>query len=434
MTGMIFLNRRSFIKGLVGVGTLLAAGCSLNRDNKAATGENIVNALREFSGELPVEFVQQIITDDPNKTRRIVWQTNKAYANQTVEIRTTGEANARQIPVQNASFSDDGKNFHLYTARFEPNGAVEYRICAADLATPWKKIGGGSSNENFKAIIFPDSQSADYSVWAATAKAAAPIADDAAFFVNMGDIVDNGEASEQWRAWFDGIPAPLRDIPFVPIMGNHETYDRNWQVRLPEAYLNYFPVPDNGNANFSRYYYSFDVGATHFVVLNTQWEETEKFKPGLMTAQQNWLRADMRRRAKKWNIALLHKDVLQYRINGRPERQEGFSDVGENFMPLFTELNFDAVLTAHLHTLRDRGRIKNFAKDDGDGPLYILTGLAGDVRYPGLWVDHAFDEYVAPQPETDNFLTLEINDNKLTVAAFLPNGTELFRRDIVKDA
>ncbi len=55
----------------------------------------------------------------------------------------------------------------------------------------------------------------------------------------------------------------------------------------------------------------------------------------------------------------------------------------------------------------------------------ILTGVAGNVRYPGLWVDHALDTYVAPQPETDNCLTLTADSAALSVRCFLPDGTQI---------
>ncbi|MBR0285108.1 MAG: metallophosphoesterase, partial [Selenomonadaceae bacterium] len=250
-------------------------------------------------------------------------------------------------------------------------------------------------------------------------------------FMNMGDIVDNGEDHTQWEAWFHGVEGIMDRIPFVPVMGNHETYDQNWNVRLPLAYLNYFIVPENHSVPFSRYYYSFDYGDVHFMVLNSQWDETSDFKQGLKEEQQAWLREDSEKTGKKWRIVLIHKDVLQYRIHQRPERKEGFSDVGDAFMPLFDELGIDIVFTAHLHTYRNRGHIYHFERN-AKGPLYILTGVAGNVRYPGLWIDHALDETVAPQPETDNYLTLEASRERLVVRSFLPDGTEIDHAEITK--
>ena len=93
-------------------------------------------------------------------------------------------------------------------------------------------------------------------------------------------------------------------------------------------------------------------------------------------------------------------------------------------MPLFDQYHVDVVLSAHLHTYRNRGHIRNFQRD-GSGPLYIHTGVAGNVRYPNLWKQHALDEYVAPQPETDNYMTMDASENALTFKAFLPSGEEL---------
>lgn len=148
-------------------------------------------------------------------------------------------------------------------------------------ASDWhslKTAGAGA----FKCLIFPDSQSSDYSDWENLAQTAAKLNPEAAFFINMGDIVDNGEDHTQWQAWFNGVEGIIDRIPFAPLMGNHETYDQNWKVRLPEAYLHYFSPPDNGSRDFSRYYYDFDYGDVHFMMLNSQWDETENFKPGLM--------------------------------------------------------------------------------------------------------------------------------------------------------
>ena len=53
----------------------------------------------------------------------------------------------------------------------------------------------------------------------------------------------------------------------------------------------------------------------------------------------------------------------------------------------------------------------------------MLTGVAGNVRYPGLWIDHAFDRVTAPQPETDNYITMRATRDELNFKCFLPDGT-----------
>lgn len=424
------LSRRMFLRGVLGGGVLLAGGAMFC---KSSLGRKAVNSVKSLGEDSRAQYLRQIITDDCGSSRCLMWESEKILQMPQIEFRLQGAEEFRTVAAGDSAFADDGLEHHQYTARLTgltADAVYEYRVADGDSKGEWHTLhtqAGGA----FKALIFPDSQSSDYADWEQLAQAAAKRNPDASFFVNMGDIVDNGEDHSQWEAWFHGVAGIIDRIPFVPVMGNHETYDQQWEVRLPEAYLNYFEVPENGSTQFGRYYYSFDYGAVHFMVLNSQWDETNDFKQGLLAEQLDWLQKDAAGSAKKWKIAMTHKDVLQYRIHKRPERQEGFSGVGENFMPLFDELGIDIVFTAHLHTYRDRGHIYNFQRDSR-GPLYILTGVAGNVRYPGLWVDHALDEKVAPQPETDNYLTLEAAADKLTVRAFLPDGREIDRAEVVK--
>ena len=412
------INRRTFIKAAAIIGGGLFAGCGVEET---------------FKNNLRVENLRQIITADPSKSRCIMWQSDSPLKNPAIEIKLKNSADVINFSAIDSTFTDDGEKVFQYTAQIEnlaPDSNYEYRIIDGENGTDFFPLKT-SADKKFKAIIFPDSQSADYDVWGGVAKMAFEKNSDADFFVNLGDIVDNGEDKNQWQAWMEKVSAQMKKIPFVPVMGNHETYSREWKVRFPTAYINYFAVPDNGVENFARRFYSFDYGAAHFVILDSQWEELEQFQPNLIETQKIWLREDLAKTSKTWKIALIHKDVLQYRINDRPQRLEGFSDVGENFMPEFENLNFDVVFTAHLHTYRNRGRLKNFVADE-TGPFYILTGLAGDVRYPNLWINHQLDKVVAPQPEIDNFLTLEVDEKNLSVKCFLNDGSQFDEINLTK--
>ena len=424
------ISRRMFLRGILGGGILLAGGAVFA---KSAFYRKASNDLKSLGNDSASQYLRQLITRDSTSSRCIMWESEAPLASPQLEYRKKGTEKILSLPASDVSFSDDGQEHHQYSVEIpslQSGTTYEYRTSDGDEKSGWHLLetdAGGS----FKALIFPDSQSSDYTDWERLAQDAARRNPDAAFFVNMGDIVDNGEDHTQWEAWFHGVEGIMDRIPFVPVMGNHETYDQNWNVRLPLAYLNYFIVPENHSVPFSRYYYSFDYGDVHFMVLNSQWDETSDFKQGLKEEQQAWLREDSEKTGKKWRIVLIHKDVLQYRIHQRPERKEGFSDVGDAFMPLFDELGIDIVFTAHLHTYRNRGHIYHFERNT-KGPLYILTGVAGNVRYPGLWIDHALDEAVAPQPETDNYLTLEASRERLVVRSFLPDGTEIDHAEITK--
>ena len=377
--------------------------------------------------------IRQVITADSTTSRTFMWQSDYAEENPVVEYRQAGDDDSlMQLPASSDAFSDDGVTTYIHTAAvsdLKPGTAYEYRVGAGDKRSDWQSFHTAQGHD-FKALIFPDSQSSDYSVWAATAQPAWQRNQDAQFFINMGDLVDNGQDHYQWNAWFDVVGDMIARIPVVPLLGNHETSDKDWKVRMPEAYLHLFALPRIDREKYQNQFYSFDYGDVHFVVLNTQSQELADFEPSLDEDEVAWFKEDMAKTTKKWKIVLMHKDPLQYGFANRPQpREEGFSPEGRLWMPLFDQYGVDAVLSAHLHTYRDRGHIRNFQRDES-GPLYLITGVAGNVQYPGLWKQHSLDEYVAPQPETDNYMTLEATDDSLTFRSFLPDGQLLEEKSI----
>lgn len=377
--------------------------------------------------------IRQVITADSTTSRTFMWQSDYAEENPVVEYRQAGDDDSlMQLPASSDAFSDDGVTTYIHTAAvtdLKPGTAYEYRVGAGDKRSSWQSFHTAQGHD-FKALIFPDSQSSDYSVWAATAQPAWQRNQDAQFFINMGDLVDNGQDHYQWNAWFDVVGDMIARIPVVPLLGNHETYDKDWKVRMPKAYLHLFALPRIDREKYQNQFYSFDYGDVHFVVLNTQSQELADFEPSLDEDEVAWFKEDMAKTTKKWKVVLMHKDPLQYGFANRPEpREEGFSPEGRLWMPLFDQYGVDAVLSAHLHTYRDRGHIRNFQRDES-GPLYLITGVAGNVQYPGLWKQHSLDEYVAPQPETDNYMTLEATDDSLTFRSFLPDGQLLEEKSI----
>ncbi len=390
---------------------ILAAGCY----HKATAQLNDIHNLR------------QIITKDSNLTRTIMWESKGEHPRAFIEYKEENADSPKTATAKEKKFTEDKTTNYIYTAfltNLKPGTSYTYRVGYENRVGPWEKFTT-AKGAAFKALIFPDTQSSDYTGWQQLAKTAWEKNQDAELYLNMGDLVDNGESAYQWEEWFKGAGIMSKSIPLAPVLGNHETYTLDWKVRMPIAYLNYFELPANGSSNYQNQYYSFDYGQVHFVVLNSIMKELDQFQPDMLKEQIAWLKRDLATTDKKWRVALLHKDVLQYGFKERPQpRPEGISTEGEIFMPLFEELKVDAVLTAHLHTYRRRGHIANFTRDD-HGPLYLLTGVAGSVRYPNLWRNHALDEYVAPQPETANYLTLEAQENSLKFSCFLPTGEKL---------
>ena len=378
-------------------------------------------------------YIRQIVAQDNSTSRTIMWQSDSSEPDAVIEYRQDGTDTIQTIHATDKAFTDDGSTTYIHEATLTgliPNTKYEYRVGdGSDRRSDWYPLETAGASV-YDVLIYPDSQSGDYSQWEEIVKDSAHRTPKAALYIGMGDLVDNGEQAYQWRTWLNSIHPLSTRVPLAPMMGNHEMYTLDWKMREPKAYLNYFDVPSNGNATFDRHYYSYDYGDVHYVVLDTQLYESnhddnhDTHHPDLYDVEVQWLRQDLAANTKKWTVVLMHRDPFQYAFD-RPgaSRAAGFDEEGVLFMPIFDEFNVDLVLSAHLHSYRNRGHVRNFDRD-ASGPLYILTGIAGDARRPN-WKKHPLDVYVAPDREKNNYMTMTVTPNKLIVKAFLPDGTQL---------
>lgn len=378
-------------------------------------------------------YIRQIVAKDNSTSRTIMWQSDSSEPDAVIEYRLVSSDDIKTLSASDAAFTDDGSMTYIHEGTIidlTPDTKYEYRIgYSTDRRSDWYPLETAGAGE-YEVLIYPDSQSGDYSGWEQLVKNSADRNPNAALYISMGDLVDNGEQAYQWRTWLDSIKPLSARIPLAPTLGNHEMYTLDWKMREPRAYLNYFDVPSNGNTTFDRHYYSYDYGDVHYVVLDTQlYESTHEdnhdvHHPDLYDVQVQWLRQDLASNTKKWTVVLMHRDPFQYAFN-RPgaSRAAGFDEEGVLFMPIFDEFNVDLVLSAHLHSYRNRGHVRNFERD-ASGPLYILTGIAGDARRPN-WQQHPLDVYVAPDREKNNYMTMTVTLNRLVVRAFLADGTQI---------
>ena len=433
------MNKKRLIISLLAIITVVGAtvGSYVYRD---AIYSRIVRTAAVVSGQeikplLDSEsrYIRQIVAQDNSTSRTIMWQSDNSEADAVIEYRLEGAEKSQTIGATDKAFTDDGSTTYIHEATLiglTPNTKYEYRVgYGTDRRSDWYRLETAGASV-YDVLIYPDSQSGDYSQWEEIVKSSALRNPRTALYISMGDLVDNGEHAYQWRTWLNSIKPLSANVPLATTLGNHEMYTLDWKMREPYAYLNYFAVPPNGNERFNRRYYSYDFGDVHYVVLDTMLYESnhednhDTHHPDLYDVQIQWLRQDLTANTKKWTVVLMHRDPFQYAFD-RPgaNRAVGFDDEGVLFMPIFDEFNVDLVLSAHLHSYRNRGHVRNFDRD-ASGPLYILTGIAGDARRP-KWKEHPLDVYVALDRDKNNYMTMTVTPNKLIVKAFLPDGTQL---------
>lgn len=400
------MSRRLFIKILLalGLGTYFPSLAEAARLDELHTPQDGYEPLTS------VKFLRQIVTRDSRSSRTVMWQSD-APENFLLEWRLVGE--------ESAHFSEVVQRDSICSCTLEnlkPASLYKFRIVAGERATAWQNLLT-AGNREFRMLIFADSHCEHYEVWQRTADTAHENFPDAELVTVVGDLVDNGQADYQWRAWHLAATKILSGRVFAPVMGNHECYGLDWFNALPTGYLAQFDLPANNAKNFEKYFYSFDYGAAHFIVLNTQFAELDALNPGLQAAQEYFLRRDVANANRPWNIVLMHKDIYDY-------AQDKFNDIAERFLPLFDELMIDVVFTGHLHTYRNRGKI--FArKKSMDGTVYILCGRAGDQKYVEPHSD--MDDVTAPdlRGEPESFIVLDVAADELHLICQTVDG-EIF--------
>lgn len=176
----------------------------------------------------------------------------------------------------------------------------------------------------------------------------------------LGDLQYNNGSLDKFKASYDLSWGRFKSKT-RPVIGNHE-----YGTAGGAGYFEYFgdaATPrDKGCRSDCEGYYSFDVGAWHAVVLNTECKELNNGNGcAAGSPQQKWLAADLSRNSNACTVALLHKP-----------RWSSNSLVEPGLAPLVKTLydkNVDLMLAGHSHGY------ERFAPQDNDGNLDRDRGI-----------------------------------------------------------
>lgn len=161
------------------------------------------------------------------------------------------------------------------------------------------------------------------------------------FIIILGDMVNDGREQE-----YDEVVNILETspIPVYTVPGNHDIKGSGRELY---------------SRNFGMYYHSFDVGETHFIMLDNA--------PGYLgEAQMDWLVQDFNENTHSSAIVLMHMPDFDPRAGSSHAMTD--TNEADALHSLFEEFNVDAVFTAHIHT---------YMEYTLDGVPYIITGGGG---------------------------------------------------------
>jgi hypothetical protein len=364
-------------------------------------------------------------TGDTTTTQTITWKTEREMQAGEVQymIETPGQVWGKQYIAAQAEVAEVDSNwgpFNVHTVTLtglKPGTRYLYRVGSGDsFSEVYHFTTAPGKAYSSKFLVFGDSQSIDYNTWRTTLTEAYQANPGAAFFINMGDLVDRGGDYGQWYAWFNAAHGVLENISCMPLVGNHEAYALGAKFALPRLFTDQFKLPRNGPEGLLGQVYSFDYGDVHFVMLDTQLGEEGRFIPDMLEKEQAWLAEDLALSKKKWKLIFMHRAPYN-------NKAEGNFSIQQAFVPLIDRFHADVVFTAHDHVYAHTYPMfgGETVKSTAYGTVYIATGRSGSKTYTNS-IEKEWDDFFYNPLAEPNYLTVEVKGNILTVRAFHQSG------------
>jgi 3',5'-cyclic AMP phosphodiesterase CpdA len=388
--------------------------------------------------------------NDPKTTQTITWRTATTVSNGIVQL-TQGTSNnspaisaqaAAQVETLQSSLGD----MNLYSATLtglKPGTVYNYRVGDG---TNWSSISTFATAQAgataFKFLIFGDSQSGnasnpEYGPWQITTQNALAANPDARFFINVGDLVEDGQDYLHWNNWYLACKDLIHKIPSMPAQGNHETYNNGWlppsgSKSAPYEFVHQFKVPQNGPTGLKGQVYSWDYGNVHFAVVDSQSEEeaadTIRFSGNsFLDMQKAWLDNDLKSTKQPWKIVIFHKTPYYNKATRANEI------IKAAFTPIIDKYHVDVVLNGHDHGISRTYPMRNdtFVPTPGAGTIYYVTGRSGNKYYTDL-SRKVWDQFFYDSVDMPSYTVAQVKGDTLTLTAYKQNGTVLDTYSISK--
>ncbi|SDE04610.1 purple acid phosphatase family protein [Sporomusa acidovorans] len=379
------------------------------------------------AGETVPEHITLTWSEDPKTTQTITWQTAATTVDGLVQYAEA--MNKQLLPLHAVRIAADVTALHTNTGSvavhsatltgLKPNTRYVYQVGGiSGWSQPQYFTTAPATDKAFSFLVFGDSQSMNYGTWEKTLHNAFRVNHQAAFFANVGDLVDVGQDYSHWDKWFRAGQGVIDTIPAMPITGNHEFYTvQHHQFSLPELFTAKLKLPLNGPEGLKGRVYSFDYGDAHFVMLDSQEGEQRGFVPDMLERQKVWLEKDLQQTRKKWKIGFIHRPLY----NNKPG--EGEINIRKAFAPIFDKYHMDVVFTGHDHTYaRTYSLFAGMPTDSpAKGTIYAATGRSGTKTYPNVLSKERHAFFYDPQDEP-NYLVVAVDQTTLAVKAFKQSG------------
>ena len=238
------------------------------------------------------------------------------------------------------------------------------------------------------------------------------------FCLHAGDYVIYGLDETNWDIEYfnPGMRLFFSLLPTIGAIGDHEgmhpgSFDIDYE-HAGDLFRKYWSNPLISDS--PHFYYSFDYGPVHIVVLD---QYTTDYNKG--STQYNWLEQDLANTTKRWKIVMFHQPA--WSAYGYPDLEthtfphENNETVQKDLTPLFEMYGVKVVIQGHNHY---------YARCEVNDIQYLTLGGGGALTYQPR-TDHA---NVVKAFAEHHFSRFDISGDSMTVSVINIKGdiTDIF--------
>lgn len=202
------------------------------------------------------------------------------------------------------------------------------------------------------------------------------------FALVLGDVAQGVGSYGEYENYFFRVYRDLvRNIPFIPLIGNHDNI-----TNLGRPFLDVFDLPRNGSSGRIERYFSFDYGNAHFVVLDTSLVDQ---------IMADWLNADLAATTQQWTIVAMHWQAFG-EGSDHPITESTATQIRSLLSPIFQTYGVDLVLNGNnamygrsvpLTDAQPAWPYATATTVEAGGVVYVTAGGGGDWELDPAYKD-----------------------------------------------
>ncbi len=358
-----------------------------------------------------IELPDQITlswTDTPFTTQTIAWRSGEDTSSEYVQYLPATSYNdsftdALKVPAVKTGLYPGYSHCEATLSQLLPDSEYIYRIGWEGAWSKPASFTTAACTDKFTFLYLGDVQKG-YEDWGGMLKSIVTENPDLRFALLGGDLVNDGNSSDEWEQFFAAASPIFKQIPLLPAPGNHDDTPLFW---------NFFALPENGPEGFKEEFYSFDYGNCHIAVLNSN--KMGASKPYYNTLK-NWLQEDFDNSNQRWKFLMFHYPPYPVVYDGHSYNLEA------NWVPLFEQCGVDIVFVGHQHVyMRTKPLRDSQIQADGEGIVYIM-GNSGRKFYSA---GEDYDYIAIQRANVSNYQIINIDGDTFTLTSRSADGQEI---------